>query len=62
MALIKCGECGREVSTTAKVCPQCGAKVKKSQSIAHSGGADPVGIQSRSDPRRSTIFALFKGL
>src|SRR5580700_6671304 len=29
MALIRCGECGREVSTTAKVCPQCGAKVKK---------------------------------
>ena len=29
MSLIKCGECGREVSSTAKACPQCGAKVKK---------------------------------
>jgi len=29
MALIKCGECGREVSSTAKTCPQCGAKVAK---------------------------------
>lgn len=29
MALIKCKECGNEVSTTAKACPKCGAKVKK---------------------------------
>jgi len=28
MALIKCTECGNEVSTTAKTCPKCGAKVK----------------------------------
>lgn len=27
MALIKCHECGNEVSTEAKVCPKCGAKV-----------------------------------
>jgi len=26
MALIKCHECGHEISTEAKVCPQCGAK------------------------------------
>jgi len=25
MALIKCKECGNEVSTTAKACPKCGA-------------------------------------
>lgn len=29
MALIKCPDCGREVSTTAGKCPQCGAKIKK---------------------------------
>lgn len=28
MALIKCGECGNDVSTEAKTCPKCGAKVK----------------------------------
>ena len=28
MALIKCGECDNEVSTEAKTCPKCGAKVK----------------------------------
>lgn len=29
MALIKCEECGNDVSTEAKACPKCGAKVKK---------------------------------
>lgn len=28
MALIKCSECGNEVSDKAKNCPKCGAKVK----------------------------------
>lgn len=28
MALTKCAECGNEVSTQAKTCPKCGAKVK----------------------------------
>ncbi len=29
MALIKCKECGNEVSTEAKNCPKCGAKIPK---------------------------------
>lgn len=29
MSLIKCAECGTEVSTTADACPKCGAKVPK---------------------------------
>jgi hypothetical protein len=29
MALIKCKECGNEVSSTAKTCPQCGAQVAR---------------------------------
>lgn len=29
MALVKCREYENEVSTTAKTCPKCGAKVKK---------------------------------
>lgn len=33
MALIKCRECGNEVSTTASNCPKCGAKVKKPTSL-----------------------------
>lgn len=32
MALIKCHECGMEVSTEAKTCPKCGAKPTKNMS------------------------------
>jgi rRNA maturation endonuclease Nob1 len=28
MALIKCTECGKEISDKAKTCPSCGAPVK----------------------------------
>lgn len=28
MALIQCGECGKDVNTQAKKCPSCGAKVQ----------------------------------
>ena len=30
MALVKCHECGREVSTEAAACPNCGAKPRQS--------------------------------
>ena len=30
MALIKCVECGKEVSSSAKVCPHCGIKLNLS--------------------------------
>lgn len=33
MALIKCHECGTEVSTEAKTCQKCGAKPKKPPSL-----------------------------
>lgn len=33
MALINCKECGAQVSTQAKNCPSCGAKIKKPTSI-----------------------------
>jgi len=33
MALVKCKECGEEVSTQAKTCPKCGAKAPKKTSI-----------------------------
>lgn len=31
MSLMKCKECGKEVSTLAKTCPNCGAPVEKEQ-------------------------------
>ena len=33
MALIQCKECAKEVSSKAKVCPSCGAKVPKKTSL-----------------------------
>ena len=33
MALVKCKECGEEVSTKAKTCPKCGAKAPKKTSL-----------------------------
>lgn len=33
MALIKCRECGKDVSTEAKECPNCGAPVKYAKGI-----------------------------
>jgi hypothetical protein len=34
MALTKCRECGREISTTAAVCPNCGAKQTRTSGCA----------------------------
>lgn len=34
MALIKCSECGKEISDKARCCPHCGAKVKKTKIVA----------------------------
>ena len=31
MALVKCKECGKEISSTVKVCPSCGYKKKPSK-------------------------------
>lgn len=33
MAIVKCRECGNEISTTAKSCPKCGAKMPKRTSV-----------------------------
>jgi len=33
MALVKCKECGHEISKSAKVCPQCGAKVVRTSIV-----------------------------
>lgn len=39
MALVKCGECGNEVSTQAKACPKCGAVMPKPKK-----SVGPVGL------------------
>lgn len=45
MALIKCHECGTDVSTEAKTCPQCGATPKtKTNMLSAIGGVAIAGI------------------
>lgn len=39
MALIKCTECGKEISDTAKACPNCGAKRKRRRTLLTFVGA-----------------------
>lgn len=34
MALTRCGECGREVSTKASACPHCGARAPVADRLA----------------------------
>lgn len=34
MAIVKCKECGNEISTKATTCPQCGNKIKKTSGCA----------------------------
>jgi len=36
MAMVKCKECGKEISDTAKACPHCGAKrISKNINLAY---------------------------
>lgn len=42
MALIKCPECGKEVSTSADVCPHCGFPIKKSLSENNKNCPEPL--------------------
>ena len=37
MALVKCGECGSEVSDKATACPKCGNPIAAAADIAHTG-------------------------
>ncbi len=45
MALINCGECGREVSDKAPACPSCGAPI--AMTIQHSGNPQGVSLLGR---------------
>lgn len=50
MALIKCKECGIEISTMAKVCPKCGAPASSGKFEAFALGLSKMGF--------GTIFSL----
>ena len=35
MSLVKCRECGNEISNDAKTCPKCGARTRKATGLAN---------------------------
>ncbi len=45
MALIKCKECGQEISDTAKTCPHCGAAVVKDVFCVKCGTKVPENVK-----------------
>jgi hypothetical protein len=44
MALIKCSECGKDVSDKAAACPNCGAPLSTSSGRASQGHQAPVRV------------------
>ena len=38
MALIKCAECGKEISDSAEVCPNCGCKTSRGETVSQAKG------------------------
>src|SRR4051812_41899682 len=58
MALIKCGECGREVSDKATACPQCGAPIQPQASIPLTREASPPAPKAKTRP----VFYVLLGV
>ena len=47
MALIKCSECGKEVSDKATACPNCGAPIEKSAISSFDASQYPVNRKTK---------------
>ncbi len=56
MALIKCGECGTEVSTLAAVCPKCAAPIANAPAAKAIGqGVTVTELTSKSLKKRRLV-------
>ena len=55
MALIKCVDCGKEVSDRAKVCPNCGCPIECSVSETHAEENVLINNVENRDSENSTI-------
>ena len=56
MALISCGECGKQISDKATACPGCGAPIAGRQNVA----AAPL-VVARKSRSTAILLALFLG-
>lgn len=55
MALIKCPECGKEISDAAESCPNCGYPIKGQQQI---GDSDGLGKGQETKKLKTVLFIV----
>ncbi len=65
MALIKCSECGHDVSSLAKACPNCGMPVIPAEAVSNNDLDHTFSTERKRPPRRRWLrggfFALILG-
>lgn len=59
MALIKCPECGKDVSSTAKACPNCGAPIDTAIRCPKCGSANTSVISGASKAVSVALWGVF---
>ena len=52
MALIKCSECGKEISDKANNCPNCGCPIDKIRDFSEDIEMSNISVNSKAVPRR----------
>ena len=53
MALIKCSECGREISDKASSCPHCGCPVTGKEELLEKPSVEKEVSEGKSEAKRS---------
>ena len=61
MALVKCPECGREVSDQADACPQCGHPIARTEGASSPGGAQTMERTSKA-LKKQQVYSLLLSL
>ncbi len=59
MALIKCPDCGREVSDSAPTCPNCGRRIDTSVRCPKCGSTDTKVISGASKAVSVALWGVF---
>ena len=59
MALIKCPECGKDVSSIAKACPNCGAPIDTAIRCPKCGSSDTSVISGASKAVSVALWGVF---
>jgi predicted RNA-binding Zn-ribbon protein involved in translation (DUF1610 family) len=59
MALIKCSDCGKEISTSAESCPNCGKPVSSSIKCPNCKSVDVGKISGASKVGSALVWGVF---